>query len=136
MHSPLPNLIQRIVAGMFGLVFAGVGLSFGFGIWGHSGFGAPPLLFRLVFSAVGLLFATIGIGIVISAITNQLGPGALKNHLHEFQKFHSELQQKHEQRQPGSNVCPNCSAPVGNAEISPSGDVKCLHCKNWYNVRR
>lgn len=31
--------------------------------------------------------------------------------------------------------CPNCAAALSRGnEVSPSGDVKCLHCDSWYNV--
>lgn len=33
--------------------------------------------------------------------------------------------------------CNNCNATLDNPEdISPSGDVKCKHCSNWFNVYR
>lgn len=33
--------------------------------------------------------------------------------------------------------CSNCNATLDNPEdISPSGDVKCKHCSNWFNVYR
>lgn len=33
--------------------------------------------------------------------------------------------------------CPRCGAGLdANADISPSGDVKCLHCNNWFSTRR
>jgi hypothetical protein len=39
-------------------------------------------------------------------------------------------------RPPERLSCPRCAAPLrDDAEISPSGDVKCPHCRSWFNVR-
>jgi hypothetical protein len=34
-------------------------------------------------------------------------------------------------------VCPHCGAPLGDrVEVSPSGDVKCGFCGRWFNIHR
>ena len=31
--------------------------------------------------------------------------------------------------------CPNCGAALGKeADVSPSGDVKCGYCERWFNI--
>jgi len=33
--------------------------------------------------------------------------------------------------------CPNCGASIAEgADVSPSGDVKCDHCRRWFNIHR
>lgn len=33
--------------------------------------------------------------------------------------------------------CDNCGARLGkDAEVSPSGDVKCKYCNKWFNIYR
>lgn len=31
--------------------------------------------------------------------------------------------------------CPNCGANLAKkADVSPSGDVKCMYCEQWFNI--
>ena len=37
----------------------------------------------------------------------------------------------------GGYACTNCGATLqGEAEVSPSGDVKCSYCERWFNIHR
>lgn len=141
MQNSPEHLIQRLIAGVFGFTFAAIGFSLLVSMWTSSfgGFGDPPLMFRLCASLISLPFMAIGGSLFYSAITNQLaGQGRLRSlveqHLEEQLSQHKQGDAPASTATPKQTQCPNCSAPIGLAEISPSGDVKCLHCKTWYNV--
>ncbi len=131
--------MERILAGTFGFTFCGVGLAvLGF-LWlspfGH--FHSPPLFFRIFGSFIAIPFVAIGGTALYTAIT---GKSMIEKQFERLHQFARELQ-KHAPSSdapfsPGSLACPHCGAPIGQAEISPSGDVKCTHCNNWYNVRK
>lgn len=63
-----------------------------------------------------------------------------------FSSTHSRFQaMKDRVRFPAQNLtalnkeyeCEHCGAGLGkNADVSPSGDVKCQYCNKWFNIHR
>lgn len=106
-------------------------------------FHSPPLFFRVFGSFIALAFVMTGIGIFVGA--GKIGdPRSMAQRLQEMQK---ELQGNHPPADsatalsadaPASKVgydCPNCGASLGKeADVSPSGDVKCGYCERWFNI--
>lgn len=119
------QLPARIFFGVFSSIFGGIGLTVLIFLWGtpRDAFGAPPLFFRICgsFIAIGFIaFSAFGIYGAITGRTRQPRSRRRSN-------FESA----------GSYECPSCGAGLGaDTEVSPSGDVKCAHCNNWFNVRR
>lgn len=87
--------------------------------------GGPPIMFRLVGSMVSLIFMAVGTGAGLAALK---GGGA------------EAMLRKLGKRKPGGPrptgyKCPNCGAALSeNADVSPSGDVKCDYCRTWFNI--
>jgi ribosomal protein S27E len=81
---------------------------------------------------MSLPFIAIGFGGLYGALTGKTLPAGSVQRLARLRQRHAEILESHAS---SLMTCPQCSAPIGAAEISPSGDVKCLHCQNWYNVR-
>lgn len=47
----------------------------------------------------------------------------------------SPKNKKSTKRTPANYECDNCGAGIEDGtDVSPSGDVKCNHCKNWFNI--
>ncbi len=114
----------RILFGVVASVFGGIGLLVILFLWGTppNEFGAPPLFFRVFGSLIAVAFIAFSAFGIYGAITLRLGP------------FHSKLRSG--RGAAGSYSCPSCGAGLGaDTEVSPSGDVKCTHCGNWFNVR-
>ncbi len=127
--TPPEMIMARIIGAAFGLAFGGIGLTILVNMWfmPFGGFGSPPLFFRVFASFIAIPFVAIGAGAVYAAFTGK--PMSSVSHVRHRQ---SESLERAGNLQ---TVCPACGAPIGSAEISPSGDVKCLHCKNWFNVQ-
>ena len=127
--TPPEMIMARIIGAAFGLAFGGIGLTILVNMWfmPFGGFGSPPLFFFFFASFIAIPFVAIGAGAVYAAFTGK--PMSSVSHVRHRQ---SEPLERAGNLQ---TVCPACGAPIGSAEISPSGDVKCLHCKNWFNVQ-
>lgn len=115
-----PPLFMLIFFALFGCI----GLSILIFMWsGRPGFGDPPLVFRVMGSFIAIGFMVMGFGVPLSAIRAAGKPGAAAD-------------------EPGTRPveggyrCPNCGAVLKEAEVSPSGDVKCPYCKGWWNIHR
>ena len=130
----------RFVAGVFGLVFFGIGLTVTSFMWGQGdGFGSPPLIFRLFASLIGVAFMAFGGTMAYSAFT---GGGLMKSQLDvqgALKHIEREIgdasgSSKPRSVAPGSYVCPHCAATLQKADVSPMGDVKCSFCGSWFNV--
>lgn len=115
----------RIVGGVFGCVFACIGLLvLGF-LWSQpfGGFHSPPLFFRLFGSLVAIPFVAIG---GFSAYASITGAGIPKSKLISPSAISTKQ---------GSYTCPKCSAPLSDdVDVSPHGDVKCGYCESWFNI--
>jgi hypothetical protein len=127
---------------MMAIVPFGIGMTVLIGLWG-GGMGNPPLFFRVFGSFIALAFVMTGVGIFATA--GKLGdPRRMAQTLQEMQK---ELAA--DQPEAGSSPtqpadaespkvgydCPNCGAALGKeADVSPSGDVKCGYCERWFNI--
>jgi hypothetical protein len=118
---------HRIVGSAVGFAFAGVGVILIVWLWLQPfGFMHPPLLFRLLGSMVSLIFIAVGGSAGVTALRGGV-PGTLRRGLHAISGG---------KPQPGYK-CPNCGAGLtGDADVSPSGDVKCAYCRTWFNVHQ
>ena len=109
---------------LFFAIFGCIGVTVLVFLWGHhDGFGAPPLIFKFVGSFIALGFIAMGFGLPLSILRKggtNLAPTAPG--------------QERDDRSTPDYDCPNCGANVQDAEVSPSGDVKCPYCKGWWNV--
>lgn len=129
-----PPPAARIVGGVFGLVFLGIGLTVIGGLWlaPFGEFGSPPIFFRIFGSLIAVAFVAMGGTVAVGSILGR-GVGASL-----------EVDDSAGRRDPaetaaqGSNkgyVCPGCGAPLADrSEVSPHGDVKCPYCSRWFNV--
>lgn len=127
----------RFVAGVFGLVFFGIGLtviSFLNGV--SDSFDSPPAIFRIFGSGIGLCFMAFGGTMAFSAITGgglmkapEIDTGALSRLQQNLDSATKPISPS-----PGSYICPACGATLQKADVSPMGDVKCGHCGQWFNV--
>ena len=106
---------------LFFSVFGFVGLTVLVFLWASGdGFGSPPLFFKIVGSFIAICFMLMGFGLPLSALRkgNRAGTGSTPV------------------PDPGSYTCPSCGGNVKDAEVSPSGDVKCPYCNGWWNIHR
>lgn len=131
-----PNsLPARILIGIFSSIFGGVGLKLLVFLWGSptGGFHSPPLFFRIFGSFIAIGFVAFSAFGLFAVITGATGP-----QLPDQTSLNSELRnQNFNASSSGSFSCPSCGSGLGaESEVSPSGDVKCAHCNNWYNVRQ
>ena len=132
---PAPNeqapLAFRVFFGMFSGLFGAIGLTvLGF-LWGApwNEFGSPPLFFRIFGSFVALGFVMFSAFGIYSAVTAQVKPRGFRSR--QTPSLDSSTDASDD-----SYGCPSCGAGLSAGdEISPSGDVKCSHCNNWFNVR-
>lgn len=71
-----PN-VGRFIGGVFGLVFAGIGLTVIIFLWGapFGEFGSPPVIFRIFGSFIAIAFVAMGGGAAFAAITGKGGGG-------------------------------------------------------------
>ena len=117
----------RFIGGVFGLVFAAIGLTVIVFLWssGSDDFHSPPLFFKIFGSLIAVVFVLVGGTLGVSALR---GKSSLV----------SPAAGAPVTPQPaGGYQCPQCAAPLGpNADVSPSGDVKCSFCGRWFNIHR
>jgi hypothetical protein len=122
----------RFIGGVFGFVFAGIGLTVLAFLWGSSfdEFGSPPLFFRVFGSFIAVAFVAVGGGTLYSMLRGgRVAPGAPLEP--------DAIQANAPVASAGGYQCPNCGAPLGaGADVSPSGDAKCSFCKSWFNIHR
>ncbi|MGZ0172849.1 MAG: hypothetical protein ACKVHE_25215 [Planctomycetales bacterium] len=127
---------------MMAIVPFGIGMTVLIGLWG-GGMGNPPLFFRVFGSFIALAFVMTGVGIFTTA--GKLGdPRRMAQSLQEMQKELAANQPEADSSpaQPADAAapkvgydCPNCGAALGKeADVSPSGDVKCGYCERWFNI--
>jgi DNA-directed RNA polymerase subunit RPC12/RpoP len=127
----------RFIAGTFGFVFAGIGLTvIGFLWFGfeRGEFGAPPLFFRIFGSFIAIAFVAIGGTALVGALT--ASPSLTgQSPLPPLPTHPATPRSPTHPLATGPYVCPHCGAALsGNADVSPHGDVKCAHCGAWINI--
>lgn len=128
---------------LFGIIPLGIGLTVLYSLWfSGSGFGSPPLFFRVCGSFVALGFVMFGVA--------AFSAGGMLNHdrLTDLaQKMHQRQRRQRngsgESTETGQKTgdrgygCPKCGAELSDgADVSPSGDVKCAYCRRWFNIHR
>lgn len=114
----------RFLGAVIGFIFAGLGLTvLGF-LWTASGFGEPPLFFKVFGSFIALAFVALGGTAFFSALKAQPASSTSTATESPF-------------RTGGSYTCPACGARLGESvDVSPGGDVKCDYCRKWFNIHR
>ena len=124
------STVARVVIGMFGVIFGGIGVTVIAFLWGSpwGAFGSPPLIFRVFGSFIALGFVVFGGLMIFTTIAAGKAIARLKS-MHE-----TDRADKGAAHAP-CYTCPQCSAPLSeSAEVSPHGDVKCAFCACWFNV--
>jgi predicted RNA-binding Zn-ribbon protein involved in translation (DUF1610 family) len=135
------SLFPRLMA----IIPFGIGMTVLISLWSapFGAFHSPPLFFRVFGSFIALAFVLTGIGIFVGA--GKIGdPRRMAQTLQEMQKELAGNQPKRgtssgETADTSSSKvgydCPNCGAALGKeADVSPSGDVKCGYCERWFNI--
>lgn len=124
--------IARALAGVWGLLFLGIGVSVLIFLWAQpfGNFGSPPLFFRIFGSFIALGFIAFGLAMAAGAF-------AVGRHIGSESSTPANPTTGHTQgpSTATSYTCPHCGAPLSEgADVSPKGDVKCTYCKTWFNV--
>lgn len=122
---PPPAGPARVFGIVFGIVFAGIGLTvIGF-LWGERGFGEPPLFFKLFGSFIAIAFVAVGATFFMAAVKGRLPHSG-----------NADAARLDAATGDGAGYkCPACGARLGEAaDVSPKGDVKCGYCKQWFNI--
>ena len=120
--SPLPVKPPLFLL-LFFSIFGFIGVAVLFFLWfGGDGFGSPPLFFRVFGSFIALGFMAMGFGVPFGAIKKA--------------KSLAHGEGTDGSAEGGGYQCPNCGANLKDAEVSPSGDVKCSYCDGWWNIHR
>jgi hypothetical protein len=125
-NLPTPPLPTRILFIVFGCVFAGIGIAVLTYMWTASGWGAPPMIFRVVASLIAIAFVTVGGSMAWSFVR----PRSM---------LPTEAQTTAARGTVASAgyTCPHCGATLGKeAEVSPLGDAKCTFCGRWFNIHK
>ena len=124
---PRPPLFMLVFVSMFGFI----GLALLVFLWSQSPdeFGAPPLFFRVFGSFIAIAFMAMGFGVPFTALRQRWSEEAGETEATPPSASGSP---------PGVGYrCPHCGAGLGKeAEVSPSGDVKCGYCHKWWNIHQ
>jgi DNA-directed RNA polymerase subunit RPC12/RpoP len=120
--SPRPPVFILVFFSMFGFI----GLTLLVFLWAQSSreFGAPPLVARLFGSFIAIGFIAVGFGVPASVLFSRNkqgpqgnGPGATPP------------------AKKAGYQCPHCGAGLAkDADVSPSGDIRCSYCQRWWNI--
>lgn len=118
----------RAGAAIFAIVFAifgCIGIAVIVFLWSSrpGEFGAPPAIFRIVGTGIGVMFVVMGFGGAITLLR-----GGPKLRLSDMAASGGAAPG------PGGYRCPHCGAALGKQEASPLGDVRCEHCRGWWNI--
>jgi hypothetical protein len=132
---------QAILGIVFGLVFFGIGISVMAFVWTESGFGAPPLFFRIFATLIAIPFVVVGgmaaYGSIQALRGSHAGADQMASLLQQSGQPSTADDESAKLRPSVSYTCPACGAPLARgAEVSPHGDVKCAHCGGWFNVHK
>jgi len=124
---------------LFISLFGFIGITALIFVWGSSSreFGAPPLFFRVFASFIALGFIFVGFGLPLGAIRARR---ALDAQSPDAMSPTPDLSGSTEETAstPGAGYqCPHCGSRLGKeADVSPSGDVKCTYCAKWWNIHQ
>jgi DNA-directed RNA polymerase subunit RPC12/RpoP len=143
MNKDHPNIdahlaVSRIVPGVFGFAFAGIGLTVLAFLWGtpFNTFGSPPLFFRIFGSFIALCFVAAGGSTLFAAIAGGRAFGQ-KLPYDKLQELGMESRSTEPLSSPVNYSCSNCGAQLADqSDVSPLGDVKCSFCRQWFNIHR
>jgi DNA-directed RNA polymerase subunit RPC12/RpoP len=140
-HVQSQTKAGAVVGGVFGLVFLGIGITVIVSVWAASGFGAPPLVFRIFASLIAIAFVAMGGTVAYGAFRTfrgDFGPsGFVSGRAQSSDTIDSPPYPPDELGSRVSYTCPACGAPLSRgADVSPHGDVKCTHCGGWFNVHK
>ena len=122
-NFPTPPTPVRVLFIVFGCIFGGIGIAVLVYMWTASGWGAPPMFFRVVASFIAVAFVAFGATMVYSFVrARRMAPT-------------SPLETGAPQTTSAGYTCRHCGATLGkDAEVSPLGDVKCPFCGRWFNI--
>jgi DNA-directed RNA polymerase subunit RPC12/RpoP len=126
-----------IVGVVTGIAFFGIGLAVLFFMWsGDGGFHDPPFFFKIFASLIALPFVAVGATLAVGsfkALTDSAGSANTINRLKDTAGDEASPNQSGR----AVYVCPRCGAPLAeNADVSPHGDTKCVHCGGWFNIHK
>jgi DNA-directed RNA polymerase subunit RPC12/RpoP len=120
-RPPRRNGPPRLLAFVFGLAFAGIGLTVAASVWTGQSPTRPPLAGRILVTLIALPFVAAGGSLCATALRRS--PGGTPTHLAPPPTD-----------TPGY-ACPGCGHRLGDqADVSPRGDVKCPYCRRWFNI--
>jgi DNA-directed RNA polymerase subunit RPC12/RpoP len=118
-----------------GVVPFGIGISVMVFLWTFSGFGEPPFFFKVFGSFIALGFVLFGGAMLFRPSLMQGHEGRLAAILKRVQATTKQSDPSPTDEPKVGYDCANCGAALGeDAEVSPSGDVKCTYCKRWFNI--
>ncbi len=136
-HPHMTTIISRIIPAIFGAI----GLVIIVALWTAEGFGAPPLLFKVVGSLIASVFVLVGVAgaLGLQPKAPAADPSTLSSALGAASSTAARpaaaTPTAGTPRSPSQLACTNCGAALGEgADVSPSGDVKCTYCQRWFNV--
>src|SRR5829696_6997430 len=119
--------VARFIGAVFGLAFAGIGLTVILSLW-FGGMGDPPVFFKLFGSFIGTVFVAMGGGMAFSAITGR-GMMAKPGGSTTASTTSTPPPSPGSPNEARGYTCPHCGGGLDRgADISPMGDVKCAFC--------
>lgn len=117
-----------------------------------------PMLFGLIFAAIGvtvivslwsdddgfppLMFRVVGslISLVFVVMGGGMAISAMLGTISSTSSDSGTAPAARRTLKPGRDdgyTCPRCGAPLAaDADVSPLGDVRCGHCGGWFNIHR
>ena len=141
----------RFVGAIFGLGFFGIGLTVLVSLWlaPWGAFHSPPFIFRIIGSFISLMFLAVGGSTARAALFGHKPRSATLRRIQTSLDEETTTTRKPAQhlttKQPleqvrtpaGAYTCESCGAPLSSdADVSPLGDVKCVHCGRWFNIHQ
>ena len=110
-------------------------------VWSESGFGAPPLFFRIFATLIAIPFVAVGGLAAYSSIQVPRGSLAGTDQIASMLNYSRQANAPDDQsigsESRVSYTCAACGAPLAlGVDVSPHGDVKCPHCGGWFNVHK
>ena len=134
MHDP-HGTPAKFVGTVVGSMFACIGIAVIVFLWGSSGPMGPPVFFKIFGSCVAICFVAIGGSLAYASVTGKSQQSRLGQRFGIRPRSQASDSQSRTDSAPDFG-CPNCgSGLAADTEISPSGDVKCPYCKQWFSTR-